>query len=372
MAPMRVCQVNFHPDAKDRPPHELLPAWRVLPELAEAAVREGASVDLILASRSRDEYFERNGVRIRFVSGERILNARIAEIVAQARPDILHIHGLSFPRQTLYLSLRVPHARILGTDHNDKIQGPMRNVLRRASLSRMAGVTYTARGLARVLQDARIMPRSMPIFEVIEASTWFSPGDMQEARQRTGIFGNPAILWVGHLDDRKDPMTVLDAIDLAIPNLPELELWCCYQSAPDMDRVRSRLARSVDLEKRVHLLGHKPQPEIELLHRASDFLMLGSRTEGGVVACIEAFACGSTPIVTDTICFRRLTNDGMNGGMSPMGDARAMSKNLLELSAKDRTDLRRRARAHFESELSYEAQQKQLARAYDAVLRTRS
>ena len=229
-------------------------------------------------------------------------------------------------------------------------------------------MTFTHREQARPFVEAGVLPDAMPIFEVLEVSSWFTPGDQDEARRATGLGGEPCLLWIGHLDPNKDPLTVLAAFEAAAPHLADPHLWCCYESTELLQQVRDRVRSSGVLRDRVHLLGRIPHERVEHLGRAADFLIGGSHRESTGVAVVEAMACGATPLVSDIPSLRRITGEGEVGSLTPPGDSPAMTRALLEWAARDRSTLRRRVRKHFEERLSFDAVARQLCDAYEGVL----
>src|SRR5690606_29215222 len=134
--------------------------------------------------------------------------------------------------------------------------------------------------------------------------------------------------------------------------------------APLLDAVRARLDAEPALAARVRLLGRVPHGEVELLCRAADLLLLGSRREGSAFAVLEALACGLTPVLSDIPPFRALTGRGAVGALLPPGDAAAFAGALVSLAARPREELRRRALDHFRRELSFEALGKRLVEGY--------
>ena len=84
---------------------------------------------------------------------------------------------------------------------------------------------------------------------------------------------------------------------------------------------------------------------------------------------IEALACGTTPLVTDIPPFRRITGNGAAGALSSPGDSAGMAWSLLKWAKRDRVQLRRTARAHFERSLSFAAIGAELRGAYQEILR---
>jgi glycosyltransferase involved in cell wall biosynthesis len=163
-------------------------------------------------------------------------------------------------------------------------------------------------------------------------------------------------------------MTVIEAFSRAIQRLPQARLWLCYQNAPLLDRLRMRLAANSMLASRVHLLGPVGHEHVELLCRAADFFMLGSRRESCGYALLEALACGATPIVTDIPAFRAITANGAVGTLCKAGDADAFAAALVSLAGCSIEALRARAILHFKSELSFQVLGKKLLAAYEAIV----
>ena len=68
---------------------------------------------------------------------------------------------------------------------------------------------------------------------------------------------------------------------------------------------------------------------------------------------------------------RRITGDGEFGALVPVEDAVAFAAAIRDWSRRDGATLRRRAREHFERDLSFDAIGGQLRAAYEAVLARR-
>ena len=190
------------------------------------------------------------------------------------------------------------------------------------------------------------LPREVRLFEIPESTSTFLPGDRAAARAATGLHGDPAVLWVGHLDRNKDPLTVLEGVGEAARYLPGLHLWCCFGSAPLLGAVQARIAQDAVLRDRVHLLGRVPHEQVEQLMRAADLFVLGSHREGSSFSLIEALATGLTPVVTDIPSMRALTGNAATGALWPCGDSRALSDALQAVARRAGTaDARSHARA---------------------------
>jgi glycosyltransferase involved in cell wall biosynthesis len=310
--------------------------------------------------------------RFSYRIGSKLLRPnRLLDRIVSLEPHIVQVAGFGHPLQVLQLRRRLPRAVIVLQDHAAAPRMGWRKELHRRAFAAIDAVLFTAREQAAPFFDAGLFRQDLRVFEALEDSSMFVPGDQRAAQLRSGIHGDPCILWLGRLDAVKDPLGVLEAVAIAADQLPSLRLWCCCRDAPLEHEVRLRIASDVRLRSRVVLLGPRPHAEIEALCQAADFLIQGSRREGSGFAVIEAMACGTTPLVTDIPAFRRITKNGRFGALAPPGDALAMAKNLLECAGKDRVRLRRETRHHFEEELSYEAIGRDLRAVYAALAGSR-
>jgi glycosyltransferase involved in cell wall biosynthesis len=231
------------------------------------------------------------------------------------------------------------------------------------------GVSFCARAQADPFARAGVLPRDMPLFEIPESTSAFTPGNTAAARAATGLRGSPAVLFVGHLDRNKDPLTVLDGVAIAVRDLPGITLACCFGSAPLRSEVENRIARHPELCGRVRLLGRVPHAEIEQLMRAADLFVLGSHREGSGFALIEALATGLTPVVTDIPSLRVLTGNGAVGQLWRCGDCRTLAGALRAAAESLGERARSAVRAHFDKHLSGPAIGRTFAAAYASLTR---
>jgi glycosyltransferase involved in cell wall biosynthesis len=368
---VRAIHLSAWRDPHGRHGAELLEAWPTLTQVAAAAAGAGVDVEVVQAGW-RDEVLEQAGVRVHFVAepGARLLPRRLSVVapvrlmarVRALRPDVIHFQGLSFPvAARMAASLGVP---VLVQDHGNQVPPPSRLALYRWGFRRAAGVAFTGAELARPFVAAGVLRRETPVFEVLESSTWFTPGDPRAARAAAGIHGDPCLVWVGRMTEDKDPFTVLDAVERAAPVLADARLWMACGDAPILPAVRARIDASPVLRERVRLLGRVPHARVQELLRGADLFLSASRREGSGYALLEALASGAVPLVTDIPAHRRITRGGAVGGLFPLGDAAALAALLAEHAARPRDAERARAREHFDRHLSFAVVGRELADAY--------
>ena len=366
--PLRVVQVGFHVDTEERDAKSLLRAWPTLSAVAKASAGAGVHVTVVQAAH-RKEIVERDGVTYYFVDDTSRRPARVFDRVASLAPDVVHVQGLNAPRATRPLSRAVPHVPILVQDHGSIVPTGWRANAWRLAHSPIAGVAFTARDQATPWKRAKVLRGDLPVFEVLESSSDFMPGDRDAARLATGMSGDPCLLWTGRLDANKDPLTMLAAFELVAATLPAARLYCCFGDAPLVAEVEERVASSDMLRERVTLLGRVPHEELEACYRAADFFVQMSHREGSGYSLLEAMACGTTPIVTDIPPSRAIV--GTAGSLTPVGDARALADAIVGWAARGRDELRSATRARFDAALTFDAIGRQLRAAYETLVNVR-
>jgi len=365
---LHVVQISFFSDPERRSPAQLLDAWPTLVDVAEAVCRSGIRVSVVQAS-SHSEHIARRGAHYYFQpfgAGQRTVpeNGALGELLQTLAPDLFHVHGLGFPRDVLSLASQVPSVPIILQDHANRPPRIWRRALWRRQMSVAAGITFCASEQARPFAEAGLLNPGTQQYEIPESTSRFSPGDRDEARRLTGLKGDPAVLWIGHLNANKDPLTVLTGISAAVRELPRLQLFCCFGTAPLLSDVQHRIASDPNLRDRVHLLGRVPHEKIEQLMQAADLFVLGSHHEGSGYSLIEALACGLPPVVTNIPSFRSLTGAGTVGMLWPCGDSHALCEALCSVARRADHRMRAAVRAHFDLELSLDALGHKLAAMY--------
>jgi glycosyltransferase involved in cell wall biosynthesis len=371
---MRVMQISFFADARRRSPEELLSDWHSLEDVAASVASTGARVTVVQASLSPGQ-LARRGVEYVFMPPDspKVPLAQCAafgSLLRDRRPDVVHVHGLGFPRDVLALHELAPHLPILLQDHADRPPRFWRRAVWRRGMAVAAGISFCAHAQADPFTRAGVLSSEMRVFEIPESTSTFTPGDVVASRAATGLNGDPAVLWVGHLDRNKDPLTVLDGIAIAAADLPGLQLWCCFGAAPLLPAVEACIAREPRLRDRVHLLGRVAHERVETLMRAADLFVLGSHREGSSFSLIEALATGLTPVVTDIPSLRALTNNGAVGRLWRVGDSRALAGALRAAAASLGPRSRGEVRAHFDVHLSSDAIGRKFVAAYASLNRT--
>ena len=102
--------------------------------------------------------------------------------------------------------------------------------------------------------------------------------------------------------------------------------------AGDYQPLLARLARSLDLGDRVRFLGRISEPEKLALLRRSWALVFASPKEGWGITNLEAAACGTPVVASNSPGIRESVRDGETGYLVPHGDTAAMAAAMGRLA----------------------------------------
>lgn len=354
---------------------DLLGKIPVLPRLCEETATVPGVRVTVLGRFDRDEDIRRNGVDYRFrvddpgllLAGRRTLPFSLFRLARRLRPDVVHLHGLLFPLQTAATRLWLGRRPVVVIQHHgERPEGRMRPGLQRLLFRAADGFLFTARGIADEWARAGVLDPSWPVHGVVEASTDFEPVPREEAR--ASLPGSPAVLWVGRLNEKKDPMTALAGFARALERLPGAHLTMAFREAPLLPEVRAFVAGTPGLADRVHLLGEVAHAELAGRFSAADLFLTSSPAEGSNFALLEALACGTPSVASDIPAHRSLTGAGTVGELFDVGDPGACARAIVAAAEQFTEETRRGVRRHFEEHLSWPAVARQAVGAYEHLL----
>jgi glycosyltransferase involved in cell wall biosynthesis len=291
--------------------------------------------------------------------------------VRAAKPQIVHVNGVVFPGWLRSLRRELPaDIRMVVQDHGgwDPSRASLWSRLRiRRGLAIVDAVLVSSPGHAAEWRATSVVPAGVSICDVMEASTDLRPLPTRDARARSGVTGNPAILWVGRLVEGKDPLTMLEGFALCLNVCPDATLSLVFGAETMWERVRERIERDPKLAAHVRVIGGVPAGDMSAYYSAADIYVSASRREGSGYAAIEAMACGAAPVLTDIPSFRVLTDRGRVGALWECGKPQSLCDALSTIAAESREPLRRKVLAHFASALSWEVVGKRALDIYRAV-----
>lgn len=140
------------------------------------------------------------------------------------------------------------------------------------------------------------------------------------------------LLMVGGMNERKDPLTLLQALVRLRSRWPEIRLRIAGRV--NQQGFGAKLRRYIDeqdLTGNVELLGSLSQPQLAAAYAASALTVLSSRQETSPAVLMEAMA-GRRPVVaTDVGGVREIVVDGQTGYLVPVGDVAALADRIEQV-----------------------------------------
>jgi glycosyltransferase involved in cell wall biosynthesis len=377
---LRVVLANCAYGDEFKDPDALLARYHSLTGWADALVGAGADSVTVVQRFGREARIRRGGVDYQFIAdGESsypapwFLGRRVTSVIRGLSPSVVDVKGLVFPAFVRFLRCSLPRqCAIFVRDHGGfnarslSFRSWRGRAFYRFGLRAADGFLFTSRDQATPWLRASIVASAEAIHEIPEASTDLRSGSHDVPAQRS-LPGQPALLWVGRLDANKDPLTVLEGFAGAAPSLPDAQLTMVYGDDVLLGAVEARIAARPALRARVHLRGRMARADLPALYAAADIFVLGSHHEVACFSLIEALSFGAIPIVTDIPPFRVLTDAGRLGALFTPGNADQLAGALRRAASVDLPSQRRRVRAHFDDQLSWQAIGRKALAAYRAA-----
>jgi glycosyltransferase involved in cell wall biosynthesis len=219
----------------------------------------------------------------------------------------------------------------------------------------MDGFIFSSDGIYNEWVKTGAISPNKKFSEILEGSSDFLYTNRNEARQKTGLNGNPVLLWVGRLNENKDPLTVISGFEKLLNEFPQARLYMIYSDEDLKTKINSIILQNPLLRDKVILLGFINYSEIKSYYNSSDYFVLGSHYEGSGFSLVEAMSCGVIPIVTDIPSFRMMTNNGKIGTLWKCGNADSFYYNAKNILMKPLEIESKKSVSYFSTNLSYSA-----------------
>ena len=222
-----------------------------------------------------------------------------------ARPSVVTLHGLHLARR-----LDGAAGRVAALSLRAVLRAADRTIcVSRAEKEALARIAGRAAERAVVVHNGAAVPPPA------------DGGARPEVRAQLGIpAAEPVAIWVGSLDERRDPVAAVRAANAA-----GVRLLVVGDGS-----LRTEVEEAAG--PLVHLLGHRR--DVSRLLRAADFYVLVSRREGFAFGLLEAMAHGLPAVVTDLP--ENVEAIGDSGIAVRWGDEAGLAAALRQLAADER------------------------------------
>ena len=222
----------------------------------------------------------------------------------------------------------VPH--LFGTTAFDEASAPMAAVVWAAE--RPIPRVYRRAAFHAISESTRddLVHRGVPAERIVVIhpgvdSAWYRPDPTTPRAAR------PTFLYVGRLKRYKGVEFALRAVADARTAGVDVSIDICGQGD---DRPRlEKLAADLGLGDAARFRGFVSEEEKRRLLRQAWAVVFPSPKEGWGITNVEAAACGTPALASDSPGLRESVRDGVTGYLVPHGDVAALARRLRELAA---------------------------------------
>ncbi len=140
---------------------------------------------------------------------------------------------------------------------------------------------------------------------------------------------DPLMLFVGRLDQQKDPSLLISAMTELVKKASRARLIMVGEGV-----LRGELERMIvehGLERNVKIFGVVAQERVAEMLRSTDLLLLSSAYEGMPLCVVEALGSGVPVVSTNVGEVSRLVTSGVNGSLVESRDPREFSAAILSV-----------------------------------------
>jgi glycosyltransferase involved in cell wall biosynthesis len=299
-----------------------------------------------------------NGVQYYFVNfGKKksYFPLQLNKFIEGLTPDIVIVQGLHHPLQLIQLQLLLgKNTKIIAHHHAEKPFTGIKKYIQRIADRYIDAYLFASHIMGMDWVKNGNIASPSKIHEVMEVSSNFYPVEKSTARLKTGIEGEQIFLWVGRLNENKDPLNVVRAFLEFTNNDSSARLYMIYHTDELLNDIQLLLDGHAN-QNAITLVGKVEHDDLLYWFNSADFFISGSHYEGSGTAVCEAMSCGCIPIVTDIPSFRMITDNGNCGLLYEPGNEDALFLALQHTRALDIKEKRNKSLQQFCKKLSFEA-----------------
>lgn len=312
--------------------------------------------------------FVHNGVKYYCIDGGKKKNyfpAKLNAFVKSLDPGIVVVSSFMFPLQLLQLRKSLgKKVKIIVQHHAEKpFKGIKKWMQYLASLKTDAGI-FASKDIAGEWVEKGNLSSKIKRFEIVGGTSVFFPIDKEIARSKTGIKEAQVHLWVGRLNENKDPLTAVNAFLKFSSIVPDAKLYMIYHTDDLLAEIKSLLSQN-EYGSRVTLVGKIQHAELLYWFNSADFFLSASHYEGSGTALCEAMSCGCIPVVTDIPSFRMISGD--LGLLYEPGNKSELLSALQRSVGLNSVEQRKKVLEYFNKELSFEAIAEKFKRVFASL-----
>lgn len=184
-------------------------------------------------------------------------------------------------------------------------------VLRRASVTIAVSKSMQARLQRLGITNTVYQPNSVDVASI--------PPVSESAR-------NDSILFVGSMNENKQPLTLLRAFERVLNLFPTAQLTMCGDGP--LESIVQRKIMQIRAQDRIRMLSYVPTKTLNVVRSQSAIFVLPSLSEGLSLALLEAMAAGQVVIVSRIESHEAVIEHGENGLLFSPGNPEEIANQI--------------------------------------------
>jgi glycosyltransferase involved in cell wall biosynthesis len=255
---------------------------------------------------------------------------RLAHIVREWHPDVVHAHMIHANLLARIARLLTPIPVLICTAHNINEGGWLRERAYQLTDWLCDLTTQVSRaGLERYVRVKAVPPHKILYIPNGVDLSRFMPHRERHVQRRKELGFQSAFLWlsVGRMEPQKAYPTMLQAFHRVLQHHPDTRLIVIGDGS--LRPIIEQQITQLGLNKAVQLLGiRRDVPE---WMQIADGYVMSSAWEGLPIVLLEAHASGLPIVCTDVGGCAEIVLHGKTGFVVPPGDANALAQAMIQL-----------------------------------------
>jgi len=251
---------------------------------------------------------------------------RCYKLFAQLSPDVVHCHN---PAPTLQAALS---ARLAGVDAiistRHSLVAPPYDTAQEIKFNLFSVFCDWVVGICDATSNnLRHTPLALKgrIVRVYNGTVRIEPAPPAQHPPKRGF----TLLFVGRLAEVKDLPVLINAVALALPYVPGLNLWI-VGDGPTRAELED-LVRRLGIAGQVSFWGERH--DVARFFSSADVYAMSSVSEGLPMSLLQAMSIGLPTLVTDVGGMAEIVRNFDCGLYTPVGDPEAMSEAIIQLAS---------------------------------------
>jgi glycosyltransferase involved in cell wall biosynthesis len=253
------------------------------------------------------------------------ITGRFFRMFTALRPDVVHCHN---PTPTIYsaMAARLAGSRTVISTRHSLVAPPydLAQELKYAMASRFCDkVVGICNATCNNLRNAPLASKGR-ILRIYNGAVPIHRSSVEQQPPKTGF----TLVYIGRLAAIKDHPTLLNAVAIALPSVPELSLWM-VGDGPERDALE-KLATSLGISGHVKFWGQ--QMDVSPYLSAANAFIMSSVSEGLPVSLLQAMSAGLPAIVTDAGGMAEVVRFSQCGLIAPISSPSEMANSIVRLA----------------------------------------